>query len=46
MFAAIGGRPLHVVVAVDRGNRRCHVVTVYIPDADLWSDNFRIRRRR
>lgn len=39
------GRPVHVVVGRDAGARLCHVVTVYHPDPDVWSDNFKTRRR-
>jgi hypothetical protein len=39
-----GGRPLHVVVARDPQSGVCFVVTVYSPDPDLWSDDFRTRR--
>ena len=45
MLAATSGRPIHVVVAVDSDNRRCHVVTIYVPDAAHWSDDFKTRRR-
>ncbi len=40
----VDGGPLHVVVARDPGNGMCYVITVYIPDAVLWSDDFRTRR--
>ena len=42
-FAA--GRPLHVVLAYDRANRTGYVVTAYVPDPALWSDDFKTRRR-
>lgn len=37
-------RPLHVVVVVDdrRGEER--IVTIYEPDPDSWSDDYRRRR--
>lgn len=37
-------RPLHVVVGVDdiRGEER--IVTVYEPDKDRWSSDFKVRR--
>ncbi|WP_082674473.1 DUF4258 domain-containing protein [Thiohalocapsa sp. ML1] len=40
-----GGRPLHVVVARNRVDGTCTVVTAYRPDPTLWSDDFRTRRR-
>jgi len=36
-----GDRPLHVVVADDEDRRI--VMTVYEPDPDRWSDDFRTR---
>ncbi|MBA4181875.1 MAG: hypothetical protein C0506_14890 [Anaerolinea sp.] len=36
-------RPLHVVVARDPATRRCVAVTVYEPDWDEWSPDFRRR---
>jgi hypothetical protein len=38
------GRPVHVVVARDGGTELCHIVTVYRPDPELWSDDFKTRR--
>jgi len=38
------GRTLHVVVGMDEATETCHIITVYIPDAQLWSDDFRTRR--
>ena len=40
-----GGRPVHVVVARDSTTRLCHVVTVYRPDPEVWSDDFKTRRK-
>jgi hypothetical protein len=37
-------RPLHVVLAVDIENRRCYVITAYIPDLTLWQPDFKTRR--
>ena len=39
-----GTRPVHVVVAQDPQDDACYVVTAYVPDSSLWSDDFRIRR--
>lgn len=39
-----GGTPLHAVVARDAKSGRCIAVTVYAPDPELWSDDFRTRR--
>ena len=37
-------RPLHVVVVVDDENEEERVVTVYEPDPDQWSSDYRRRR--
>lgn len=37
-------RPLHVVVDVDEQRREERVVTVYEPDPDRWSPDYRRRR--
>jgi hypothetical protein len=39
-----GQRPLHLVVARDPKSGLCFVVTVYVPDPDVWSEDFRTRR--
>ncbi len=42
----IKGIPLHVVFAVDNEQNRGIVVTTYIPDPRLWSDDFKSRRSK
>ncbi len=37
-------RPLHLVVVVDERRREERIVTVYEPDPDLWSPDYRRRR--
>ena len=37
-------RPLHVVVVVDDEHEEERVVTVYEPDPDQWSSDYRRRR--
>lgn len=37
-------RPIHVVVADNAPDEEIVVVTVYQPDATLWTDSFRRRR--
>ena len=41
----VENRPLHVVVALEKETGRCVIVTVYEPDAALWTDDFRRRIR-
>ncbi|MER3422593.1 MAG: hypothetical protein C4293_04520 [Nitrospiraceae bacterium] len=38
------GQPLHLVVARDPKTGVCFVITVYRPDPDLWSDDFKTRK--
>jgi hypothetical protein len=38
-------RPLHVVIVVDDTAKEERIVTVYEPDPDRWSADFRRRRR-
>jgi hypothetical protein len=37
-------RPLHVVVVVDDIRHEERIVTVYEPDKDRWSADFRVRK--
>lgn len=37
--------PVHIVLAQDKGSGKCFVVTVYKPDRDKWSEDFRSRRQ-
>jgi len=38
-------RPFHVVVAMDADKQQCQVVTAYTPAQDLWSSEFKTRRK-
>jgi hypothetical protein len=38
-------RPLHVVVVVDDIREEERIVTVYEPDEDRWSPDFKVRMR-
>jgi len=40
----IGGRPVHVVMAIDYSSKQCYVITVYVPDLDIWHPDFRTKR--
>jgi hypothetical protein len=44
MLGIAGDRPLHVVVAVDTESQMCYIVTVYEPDPNSWTIDFRKRR--
>jgi hypothetical protein len=37
--------PLHVVLGVEPITGAARVITVYIPDPDLWENDFRTRRQ-
>jgi hypothetical protein len=38
------GRPLHVVFAYDSLHETGYVVTAYVPEQKLWSDDFKRRK--
>jgi hypothetical protein len=40
----VGGQSVHVALALDAAKRTCHVVTAYVPNPGLWSDDFKTRR--
>ena len=45
LLGFIDGGPVHVVVAKDDRKETCYVVTVYVPDSNLWSNDFRERKQ-
>lgn len=44
LFDFVEGRPIHVVLSYDESNDSGYVVTAYIPDTNLWREDFRSRR--
>lgn len=40
----VGGRPIHVVLAVDEQYSMIVIVTAYEPDPERWESDFRRRR--
>ncbi len=40
----VNGKPIHVVLSYDEVKGIGYVVTAYIPDNQLWTNNFRKRR--
>jgi hypothetical protein len=40
----VRGIPLHVVFSHDPATHTCYIVTAYIPDAEIWLNNFKTRR--
>ncbi len=39
-----GDRPIHVVLAYNETTRTAYIVTTYVPDAELWSKDYKTRR--
>ena len=44
MLAFINDNPIHVVFAFDQENKTGIVITAYIPNAQLWTEDFKLRR--
>ncbi len=44
MLGFVRGSAVHVVVALDGATKTAIVITAYLPDEQLWSDDFRSRR--
>lgn len=40
------GRALHVVLAYNADARTAYVVTAYVPDPKLWTEDFKTRRKQ
>jgi len=45
VFCEIAGRPVHLLWGFDEVCLRAILITVYRPDPDRWSSDFRTRRR-
>ena len=39
------GRPIHVVLAYDAAADTGYVITAYVPDTKLWTNDFKTRRK-
>jgi len=37
-------KPIHVIAGTDNDQKVCHVITVYQPDPESWSEDFTERR--
>ena len=44
MLGFVNDNPIHVVFASDWETRTAIVVTAYVPDSKLWSEDFRSRK--
>lgn len=40
----IDGRPIHMVYSIDESTNIFYVITAYIPDAEIWQNNFSVRK--
>jgi hypothetical protein len=41
----IGGKPLHVVAALDQMNKEVFIITAYEPSLDIFESDYRTRRK-
>ena len=39
------GRPLHVVLSHDAEYETRHIITAYLPDPQLWTEDFKKKKR-
>jgi hypothetical protein len=44
LLGFVGERPLHVVVAHNEEEKECLVITVYVPDPSVWTEDLKTRR--
>jgi len=44
ILGLVNDNPIHVVIASDWENRTSIVITAYIPDSKLWTEDFRSRK--
>jgi hypothetical protein len=40
------GRPLHIVVAIDRKEKNIRIITAYRPSLEYWNTDLKTRRRK
>jgi len=45
LLAMVKGNPVHVVVARDKKDYACYVVTAYFPSPERWHSDFKTRRQ-
>jgi len=45
MLVYLGSSPLHVVVGVNETNKDCVIITVYVPEPELWTPDFTNKRK-
>ncbi len=45
MLGFINRRVVHVVIAYDIKEKMCYIVTAYVPDPNIWTEDFKRKRR-
>jgi len=45
LLAIANNEPMHIVVAYNKNKNEVYVVTVYCPDKNIWSNDYRQRRK-
>ena len=45
LLGYIGGKPLHVVAALDEINKQVFVITAYEPSLDIFESDYRTRKK-
>ena len=45
MLGFVSKRPIHIVVAYDKNEMKCILITVYEPDTEVWDMDFKTRRK-
>ena len=45
IMAMVNDKPIHVVSAFNEKDNEVYIVTVYIPNNEIWADDFKTRRK-
>ncbi|WP_236974165.1 DUF4258 domain-containing protein [Membranihabitans maritimus] len=41
LLGIVNSRPLHVVIAINKKENSCVIITAYKPDPNIWDDSFK-----
>ncbi|HQV78791.1 MAG TPA: DUF4258 domain-containing protein [Chitinophagales bacterium] len=44
LFVNYNGKIFHLLVSKDEMNQICYIITVYLPDTDVWKDDYKTRK--
>ncbi|KPQ19470.1 MAG: protein of unknown function containing DUF4258 domain [Algoriphagus marincola HL-49] len=44
MLGCVKGRAIHLVVAVEKITAVCIIITTYIPDPEIWRNDFKTKK--